>query len=591
MATLTLSVASGILPIARMVAVAQLVATVPAVIRDGAGSAAGERLAVAAFAFVAISGIAGLIRPAIVANADHLARQIDGRLRERVLRIALRPRTTAFLDDAELRRVFEDAKGVTPAAGFTPGRFASLLPSVLGSRVLVAGLVAGLFVVDWRLGIVFLLTQLKLEDEMQKVRSGMIARAAAAPQELGYDLELATTTEPANEVRVFGLGRWLLERYESGTRTHMRGAWASRRDFSPSLIALLVWVAALDVAALVLLANGATSGSVTLAELTFALTAIMALNPNGAVNQDDVLVSFAAASIGRIAAAEEALAALDGTTPTGTVDSGPVTVRFEGVAYRYPGSDRDVLAGVDLELRSGERVAIVGQNGAGKTTLVRLLCGLIQPTSGAVTVNGADLTTIDPVRWRRALAVLFQDFVRYPASARDNARFGALHWQPDEVDERIEELGKLTGVHTRVSAMPDGWDTNLAAELSGGGSLSGGEWQRLALTRSLVGVAAGARLLVLDEPTAALDVRGEAELFDVLVRSLEGNRDVLIAFVSHRFSTVRQAERILVVDEGRIVEDGDHDALAGAGGLYARMFHAQAEQFVRAENAEAEAEG
>ena len=582
--TLALSVASGLLPVARMVTVAHLVATVPAVIRDGASSAAGDRLVAAAAAFVAVSGVAGLMRPAIVANADHLSRQIDGRLRERVLRIALRPRTTAFLDDAELRRVFEDAKGVTPAAGFTPGRFASLLPSVLGSRVLVAGLVAGLFVVDWRLGLVFLLTQLKLEDEMQKVRSGMIARAAAAPQELAYDLELATTSEPANEVRVFGLGRWLLERYESGTRSHMRGAWASRRDFTPSLIALLVWVAALDVIALVLLANGATSGTVSLAELTFAITAIMALNPNGAVNQDDVLVSFAAASIGRIAAAEEALAGLDGTMPTGVVDGGPVTVRFEGVTYRYPGSDRDVLTGVDLELRTGERVAIVGPNGAGKTTLVRLLCGLIRPTSGAVTVNGKDLATIDPVKWRRELAVLFQDFVRYPASARDNVRFGALHWQPDDVDERTEEIARRTGIHGRLVAMTDGWETNLAAELSGGGSLSGGEWQRLALTRSLVGVAAGARLLVLDEPTAALDVRGEAELFNVLVRSLEDNREVLIAFVSHRFSTVRQAERILVVDDGRIVEDGTHDALLAAGGLYARMFQAQAEQFVRAED-------
>lgn len=175
--TLLLSVASGILPVGRMVSVAHLVATVPGVVRDGVSSSAGERLVAAALAFVAISGIAGLTRPAIVANADHLARQVDGRLRERVLRIALRPRTTAFLDDVELRKVFEDAKGVTPAAGFTPGRFASLLPSVLGSRVLVAGLVAGLLIVDWRLGVIFLLTQLKLEDEMQKVRASMIARA------------------------------------------------------------------------------------------------------------------------------------------------------------------------------------------------------------------------------------------------------------------------------------------------------------------------------------------------------------------------------------------------------------------------------
>lgn len=588
-ATLTLSVVNGVLPVARLVAVAHMVATAPQVLRDGTSSPAADRLVTAAFAFVAVIGVGGLARPVIAATADHLARQIDGRLRERVVRMALRPRTTAFLDDAELRRVFDDAKGVTPAMGFTPGRFAALLPSVLGSRVLVVGLVAGLFVVDWRLGLVFLVTQLKLEDEMQKVRGRMLAGAAAAPKELGYDLELATTCAPAKEVRVFGLGRWLLDRYESGTRDHMLGAWSSRRDFTPSLIAVLVWIAVLDVVALVLLANGATGGDVTLAELTFALTAIMALNPTGAVNQDDVLMSFAAASIGRIAAAEAALATGDANTPTGTVPPGPLAVRFAGVTYRYPGTDRDVLAGVDVELRSGERVAIVGKNGAGKTTLVRLLCGLIQPTAGGVSVNGADLDGLDPTSWRRQLAVLFQDYVRYPVTARDNVRFGAIHWQPADLHEQIDEVAALTGARTRIGALPNGWDATLSPELSGGESLSGGEWQRLALARSLLSVAAGARVLVLDEPTAALDVRGEAELFDVLVQSLEGDDDVLTVFVSHRFSTVRQADRILVVDDGRIVEDGDHDALVAAGGLYAQMFRAQAQQFVRTKSSEVDA--
>jgi ATP-binding cassette subfamily B protein len=263
-------------------------------------------------------------------------------------------------------------------------------------------------------------------------------------------------------------------------------------------------------------------------------------------------------------------------------------VRFNGLTYRYPNADRDVLVGVDVELRAGERVAIVGQNGAGKTTLIRLLAGLILPTAGEVTVNGADLNGVDPTSWRRQLAVLFQDYVRYPASARDNVRFGAIHWQPSDLLGRIDEVAALTGVGSRIAALPMGWEATLSPELSGGVNLSGGEWQRVALARSLLGAAAGARVLVLDEPTASLDVRGEAELFDVLVRSLEGDDDVLVVFVSHRFSTVRQADRILVVDDGRIVEDGDHDALVAAGGLYARMFRAQAEQFVRTPTGEAD---
>jgi len=581
LATLVLSVVSGALPVLRLVAIAHLVATVPEVLRDGASSDASGRLAVAAFAFVAIIGVGGLAWPVIASTTDHIARQVDGRLRERVLRIALRPRATAFLDDATLRQIFDDAKGVTPAMGFTPGRFAALLPSVLGSRVTVICLVSGLFLVDWRLGLVFFLTQLKLEDEMQKVRGRMLAGAASAPQELAYDLELTTTSGPAKEVRLFGLGRWLLGRYESGTRSHMLTGWSSRRDFTPSLIVVLVWIAVVDAVALVLLANGATEGQVTLAELTFALTAIMALNPSGAVNQDDVLMSFAAASIDRIAAAEAALVATSDQAPTATVPPGPVVVGFKDVAYRYPGADRDVLAGVDVELRAGERVAIVGQNGAGKTTLVRLLCGLIPPSAGRVTVNGTGLDEVDPADWRRRLAVLFQDYVRYPFSAHDNVRFGAIGWQPDALDERIEAVAATTGVAMRVHALPSGWETPLSPELSGGGTLSGGEWQRLALARSLLAVDAGARVLVLDEPTAALDVRGEAELFDMLMHSLAGERDALTVFVSHRFSTVRQADRILVIDDGRIAEDGTHEVLVASGGLYARMFRAQADQLLR----------
>ena len=249
-------------------------------------------------------------------------------------------------------------------------------------------------------------------------------------------------------------------------------------------------------------------------------------------------------------------------------------IRFEGVRFRYAGRGDDALAGLDLEIPAGRSLAIVGDNGAGKTTLVKLLVRLYDPDEGRITIDGRDLRIIDPLSWRQRVAAVFQDFVQYELSAADNVGFGAPQRQDNRV--ALRRAADRAGALAVIESLPRGWETILSPRYEGGVDLSGGQWQQIALARALFAVEAGARVLILDEPTAALDVRAEAELFDRFLSITQGLTTIL---VSHRFSTVRRADRIVVLDGGRVVEQGTHDELVAAGGRYAHMFLLQAGRF------------
>jgi ATP-binding cassette subfamily B protein len=265
-------------------------------------------------------------------------------------------------------------------------------------------------------------------------------------------------------------------------------------------------------------------------------------------------------------------------------DSPRAEIRCQDVHFRYPGQPWDTLAGLDLAIPAGRSLAIVGANGAGKTTLVKLLCRLYEPTGGRISVDGVDLAAVDPNPWRRRVAAIFQDFARYHLSARDNIAIGAPELAGDL--ERLREAARRAGALELIESLPNGWDAVLSREYSGGVDLSGGQWQRIALARALFAVAAGARVLILDEPTANLDVRAEAELYD---RFLEITAGLTTILISHRFATVRRADEIVVLEGGRITERGTHAELVALDGLYATMFRLQADRF--AEEAEQPAEG
>ncbi len=222
---------------------------------------------------------------------------------------------------------------------------------------------------------------------------------------------------------------------------------------------------------------------------------------------------------------------------------------------------------LDLELAFGESLGLVGVNGAGKTTLVTLLARMREPTGGAVTVDGVPLTRLGERAWQRQVAVVYQDFARFPFSAAENIGLFA-DGPPDP--ELLATAAERAGAADLIAELPRGWDTVLSPHYEGGVGLSGGQWQRIALARALYAVQSGARVLVLDEPTAQLDVRSEAAFYD---RFLELTAGVTSIVISHRFGSVRRAHRIAVLDGGRITELGTHDELLDAGGAYAEMFH------------------
>jgi ABC-type multidrug transport system fused ATPase/permease subunit len=246
-------------------------------------------------------------------------------------------------------------------------------------------------------------------------------------------------------------------------------------------------------------------------------------------------------------------------------------IRFRDLTFAYPGG-APVLDRFDLVIPAGSSLAIVGQNGAGKTTLAKLLCRLYDPQAGAIEVDGVDVRELDLAAWRSRVTAVFQDFIRLELPLRDNvAPAGA----PDEpIRLALEEAG---------AANLAGLDTVLARGYDGGTDLSGGQWQRIALARALCAVKLGAGVVLLDEPTAQLDVRGEAEIFG---RLLAATRHCTTILISHRFSTVRQADRICVLEQGRVIEFGTHEELMALGGRYQTMFDLQAQRFATAEDEE-----
>ena len=395
------------------------------------------------------------------------------------------------------------------------------------------------------------------------------AEVRAAQRHSDYAYRLAVDPPAAKELRLFGLVGWTVERFVAHRTTLHRLQYEATRLREQPLLASAVLVVGANVAVFWLLADSSLGGATTLGEaVTYAQVAVgTSMIAFGGLNW--VLDSTAppVAAVLRLQAAMARTGALD-PPPSGAVRSADglpaIGIRFRAVRFAYPGG-APVLDGFDLEVPAGTSLAIVGQNGAGKTTLAKLLCRLHDPQGGAVEVDGVDLRDLDVGSWRRRVTAVFQDFVRFELPLRDNV---APHGAPDDVvraalaDAGAGDLAAL--------------DTVLAKGYPGGTDLSGGQWQRVALARALAAVRQGAGVVLLDEPTAQLDVRGEAEIFR---RVLDATRGTTTILVSHRFSTVRLADRICVVEHGRVVELGSHDELMALRGRYRTMFDLQAERF------------
>jgi ATP-binding cassette, subfamily B, bacterial len=373
---------------------------------------------------------------------------------------------------------------------------------------------------------------------------------------------------------------WLADRFEATWDESTRPGRVARRPGRG-----VVWLpdaAILTVNAVSygLLALAAARGEIGLAAVAVYTQALIAANLYRAFDDQNAQLSFAAVQVPALLQLERRLRpATEERAAGGRPPARVGTIRFEAIGFRYPGMHHDVLRGLDLALEPGRSLAVVGVNGAGKTTLVKLLCALYRPTSGRVTVDGRDLAGIAADAWRARVAALFQDFAQYHLSAAENIAMGAPGLEPDR--QRLRRVAERAGALEVIEALPWGWDTVLNRGYARGADLSGGQWQRIALARALYAVEAGAQVLVLDEPTANLDVRAEAELYD---RFLELTAGLTTVLISHRFSTVRRADRIAVIADGAVGEIGAHDELMQREGLYAEMFHLQAARFAEDAN-------
>jgi ATP-binding cassette, subfamily B, bacterial len=521
------------------------------------------------------------VRAVVVYRA---ASRIDGHLRARAMAATSRPPGVALLEEAELQDLVE-------LAGARAGPFRPATPG--GAAVGVVGLLARyaqgvgatLLIAQfsvWLAGAMLAGTLLYRRrfhrDNLELARAfdGHLPSYRRARYLSGLVME----PPAAKETRVFGMADWILSRHER-VWLDVTGAMSTmRHGTSRRMVVSYLLVAPLHALAFVLVGRAALAGRIDLGTLAVVLQASLQLLTLGGLGFEEYQVDFGTASLPALAELEQRSLAAHAAVPHGALpaDGRPRhEIRFEGVSFAYP-DGRPVFEHLDLTVTAGTSLAIVGANGAGKTTLVKLLARLYEPVSGRILVDGVDLREIDLDSWRARLAVIFADFVRYQLPATANVGFGCPARLEDQ--EALSQVAERAGALRLIENLPRGWDTVLARGYTDGADLSGGEWQRVALARALLAVEGGAGVLALDEPTANLDVRAEAELFEHLLTLVSASSaPVTTLLVSHRFSTVRRAQRICVLAGGRVTEDGTHAELLAAGGTYARMFTLQASRF------------
>jgi ATP-binding cassette subfamily B protein len=502
-----------------------------------------------------------ILAPLHAQVGTNLGDHLSSRLQDRLVKAATGPAGITHLESAALTGELAVARdfdlGISgPPLALSMGLIAGSLVEALAG----AGQAVLLATYHWwagvLLGAAWLATHWLLRDAATWQRDSPDVQYAQRRAE--YTYRLAVDSPAGKEIRLFGLSDWTVRQFVHNRRKLVDLRWRATRlrqrgvGWTLALLAvangLVFWSLATDTAGLG-------------AKATFAQAAIgTAALAFGGLNWALPPAIEAVRAARRL---DRRMSEVGGLSPGSRMPTG-TAMRFRNVRFSYPNADKPVPDGLDLDIPAGTSLAVVGLNGAGKTTLVKLICRLYDPTGGTVEADGADLTTLDLARWRQNVTAVFQDFIRYQLPLRDNvAPTGA-----SEEDIRAA----LAATDADFADL----DTVLSKGYDGGTDLSGGQWQRIALARALCAVRQGAGIVVLDEPTAQLDIKGETEAFTRFLRHTRGCTTIL---VSHRFGTVRQADRICVLANGKVAELGTHDELMAANGKYRTMFDLQAARF------------
>ena len=475
-------------------------------------------------------------------------------------------------EDSELQDRLERARRQTMGRSPLMGQLFGQAQDIITVVAFAAGLMA---YAPWLIGLMLVALLPAFLGEMRFNAQGYALNYTWTPErrELDYVRQTGASVETAKEVKIFGLQDFLIQRYRTLADTFYRAnrALALRRALWGSALSVVGTIG--YYAAYAYLAWRTVHGDFSVGDLTFLAGSFLRLRgllegllsgfsqvASQAMYLDDLYSFFDIQP--------EILSRPDARPVPNPIREGFV---FEQVGFRYPGAERWAVRGLSFTLRAGESVALVGENGAGKTTVVKLLARLYDPDEGRILLDGVDLRDYDLDDLRANVGVIFQDFVRYHLSAADNIAVGRIDARADR--ERIEQAARRSLADDVVGKLPRGYDQMLGKRFGNGVDLSGGEWQKLAIARAYMRQA---QVMILDEPTAALDARAEFEVFERFKELSAGRTTVLI---SHRFSTVRMADRILVLRDGAVAEAGNHGQLLAAGGLYAELFNLQAEGY------------
>lgn len=548
-----------------IVATGRLVGAVPAAVGAGFNSPATDQLFKSALLAVGIFVFEQFLNPFYTLFVEALGQRVEDYLRRSTMRLCLQTRTIDQLENPKNADLISLARGLGMNQYGPAGAVRGLVGVASAQLTMVVG---GVLVATFSIPLALILLatgivgrRILLQAMLRSLQ--VITQQTQVLRRADYFRSLALGRGPAREIRVFGLADWILSKFGSHWHSSMQRLWKRRRTVVAAVFVAVPYTLVIAIA-YQMIGSAALGRSLDLAEMAVLLQAVTVaaqLSMGGQVWRLEY-GSLGISSVERLRVLVQEPAALTSSKPPPKRSA----IRLDNVSFKYPTASDFALKNVTLNIPAGSALGLVGPNGAGKTTLIKLIASLYPPTDGAIKIGSFDLEDLSPSEWRKQLSIVFQDFTRFPLSVRENVAVGAPNLADD--DELLSSVARRAGADRIIQKLPLGWDTILSPEYQGGVDLSGGEWQRIGIARALFSLAAGAQVLIADEPAANLDPNAEAALYREL-SSLAGEATLIL--VSHRIAAIHDLPRVCVLDR-TLVQEGKPSELLNSQGLYRELF-------------------